>query len=202
MIATSLHCRQTVARQALRRRYPTDMSTVLSKRFTQTQPTTWTDGPMPIPRTFTFLGITSLLWCLFLIVSMDAAQREVLSLGGTWQIAEGSLEEIPTTFDHSVPVPGLVDMATPAFAEVGVLGSKLREAFWYKRTFQVDKPISAVAQLKVHNALFGIKIILNGVNLGDYPETFTPHCKEVFPQDIYGLKSLINCSDMRLKIYE
>ena len=44
-----------------------------------------------------------------------AAERKTISLDGTWQIAEGSMDEMPKQFDRSVPVPGLVDMATPPF---------------------------------------------------------------------------------------
>jgi hypothetical protein len=99
--------------------------------------------------------------------------RRVIPLGGTWEIAEGPMETGPNRFDHKVPVPGLVDMAKPGFAEVGVK-SKLREAFWYHRTFRVEGPIPAVAVLKVHKAMFGTRVFLNGKLLGDQPHSFTP----------------------------
>ena len=41
------------------------------------------------------------------------------------------MEQVPTSFEHRVPVPGLVDMAVPAFEEVGKK-SKRRQAFWYR----------------------------------------------------------------------
>ena len=68
-----------------------------------------------------------------------AGPRRVVSLDGTWQAAEGSLDKQPAKFDRTVPVPGLVDMAEPAFREVG-RRSPLRQAFWYRRTFRVDGP--------------------------------------------------------------
>ena len=117
--------------------------------------------------------------------------RRIVSLDGTWEIAEGSMAKMPAAFDRTVPVPGLVDMATPAFADVGVIGTKLREAFWYKRTFQIDQPIPAVAQLKVHKAMFGIKIILNGVDLGEYPGTFTPNYADVKPLLKQGANNIL-----------
>jgi len=64
------------------------------------------------------------------------------------------METSPDGYEHKVPVPGLVDMAQPGFAEVDVK-SKLREAFWYRRTFRVEGSIPAVAVLKVHKAMFG-----------------------------------------------
>ncbi len=36
-----------------------------------------------------------------------------------------------------MPVPGLVDLATPAFSEVGKVGAQ-HTAFWYRRTFRID----------------------------------------------------------------
>ena len=58
---------------------------------------------------------------------------------------------VPAEFDPPVPVPGLVDEARPAFAEVGQKSAK-REAFWYRRTFRVKGEVPAVAMLKLHKA--------------------------------------------------
>ena len=101
--------------------------------------------------------------------------RMVVSLDGTWQIAEGSMAEMPKTFAHTVPVPGLADMASPAFEGVGVKDSDpRREAFWYRRTFTVDGPLHAVAMLKIHKACYGTRAYLNGQLLGDHVGCFTP----------------------------
>ena len=99
--------------------------------------------------------------------------RRIVSLDGTWQIAEGKMEQPPAAFDRTVPVPGLVDMALPAFEEVGVKSAR-REAFWYRRTFNLDTPIPAVAVLKIHKAMFTSRVYLNGKLLGDQPHSFTP----------------------------
>ena len=45
--------------------------------------------------------------------------RRVVCLDGDWQIAQGPTDQVPASFGHHVPVPGLVDMARPAFADVG-----------------------------------------------------------------------------------
>jgi len=52
---------------------------------------------------------------LSLMAEAGASPRTVLSLDGTWQIAEGNMESVPASFDHNVPVPGLVTLAQPAF---------------------------------------------------------------------------------------
>jgi len=52
--------------------------------------------------------------------------RRTISLNGTWEIAEGAMDKPPAAFDRKIPVPGLVDMASPAFVDVG-LKSDMRE---------------------------------------------------------------------------
>ncbi|MCX6917056.1 MAG: hypothetical protein NT167_29135, partial [Verrucomicrobia bacterium] len=83
------------------------------------------------------------------------------------------MEAAPTRFEHGVPVPGLLDEARPAFAEVG-LKSARREAFWYRRTFRVKGEVPAVALLKLHKAAYGSRVLLNGVLLGEHLPSFTP----------------------------
>jgi len=101
------------------------------------------------------------------------APRKVISLDGTWQIAEGGMEAAPKEFPHTVVVPGLADLAKPTFAEVGKK-SKLREAFWYRRTLKLDGPVPEVATLKVHKARYGTKVFLNGELVGEHLPCFTP----------------------------
>ena len=90
-----------------------------------------------------------------------------------WEIAEGSMDAAPAQFEHRVPVPGLVDEARPAFAEVGQKSPR-REAFWYRRTFRVKGEVPAVAMLKLHKAAYGSRVFLNGVLLGEHLPSFTP----------------------------
>lgn len=99
--------------------------------------------------------------------------RRTIPLDGTWEIAEGSMDRVPDRFERKIPVPGLADMAQPPFEEVGVKSAK-REAFWYRRTFRVEGPIPATAVLKVHKAMFGSRVVLNGKVLGDRLPSFTP----------------------------
>ncbi len=99
--------------------------------------------------------------------------RQTLPLDGTWQLAEGTMDVRPKSFDHQVAVPGLVSMAQPVFEDVGVQSVR-REAFWYRRTFRYDGVIPAVALLKVHKAMFGTQVLLNGQTLGEHIPCFTP----------------------------
>ena len=104
----------------------------------------------------------------------DASEpRRIITLDGTWQVEQGGMESPPEVFSHTVAVPGLLDMAQPAFAEVGRKSAE-RAAFWYRRTFRLDGPLPAVAVLKVSKAMFGSRAILNGTLLGDHPGSFAP----------------------------
>jgi beta-galactosidase len=112
-----------------------------------------------------------------------APLRQTLSLDGTWQVAEGKMDVVPSDFAHAVPVPGLVDMAEPPFVEPGpkvadrnqvAQKDPRRDAFWYRRTFTVHEPIPAVAALKIGKAMFGTRVFLNGKLLGDHAPCFTP----------------------------
>jgi beta-galactosidase len=114
----------------------------------------------------------------------DNSARRTQSLDGTWQIAEGRMDQAPSSFDRTVPVPGLASQAAPAFASPPgppvadrrqvPQKDPARDAFWYRRTFTLGQPVPAVARLKVGKAMFGTKVILNGVDLGTHAPCFTP----------------------------
>ena len=94
--------------------------------------------------------------------------RRIVSLDGDWEVAEGKMDQVPASFERTVPVPGLVSLAAPAFADPP--GPKVaerhkvpqkdpkRDAFWYRRTFQFEQPVPAVALIKVHKAMFGTRV--------------------------------------------
>ncbi len=127
------------------------------------------------------------VWSIVLIllfgaeIAMSAERpspRRIISLDGTWEIAQGGMDSVPQEFQHKVPVPGLVDMAEPAFEEVGKKSEK-RQAFWYRRMFTVEGRIPAVAILKIHKAKFGTKVWLNGEVVGEHLPCFTPALLDV-----------------------
>ncbi|MCX6896511.1 MAG: hypothetical protein NTZ16_13635 [Verrucomicrobia bacterium] len=143
---------------------------------------------------FSILGIFAAL-CLSpaTVRAADAPLRQVISLDGTWQIAEGNLTNLPAAFDHTVPVPGLLDMASPPFEAPGSSiefknrskpsrpADPRREAFWYRRTFRIAGPIPAVALLKVTKACYTTKVFVNGQTVGEHAPNFTPGWFDVLP---------------------
>ncbi|MFF0400151.1 glycoside hydrolase family 2 TIM barrel-domain containing protein [Streptomyces sp. NPDC005248] len=98
--------------------------------------------------------------------------RSIINLDGVWSAAEGNLKETPADFAHSVPVPGLLDMASPAFAEIG-LQSSLREAFWVRREFELDREPAPLNLLRIGKARYGTKVILNGTEIGEHRPNHT-----------------------------
>ena len=118
-----------------------------------------------------------------LVNAATPPSRHTLSLDGQWQIAEGSLDREPVSFNRTVPVPGLVSLAQPAFTDPGA-GVKdrhdveqkdpRRDAYWYRRTFRLNEAIPVVATLKIGKAMFGTRVILNGKTIGDHTPSFTP----------------------------
>jgi len=144
--------------------------------------------------------VTRIALAFLLVAALARAEaaepRRVLSLDGQWQVAEGSMKAIPAKYEHMVPVPGLADMATPAFEAVGQcvsrnfdgsqftvpdpesngekMSSHYREAFWYRRLFTLDGPVPAVALLKLNKAKYGVKVFINGKAAGEHLPCFTP----------------------------
>lgn len=129
-----------------------------------------------------------------------AGQRQTLSLDGSWGIADSkAAADVPARFDHTIPVPGLANLARPSFAGVDAFYSREhlanriraglapedwltnywtgkveqdRNYFWYRKTFRAPAA-RAVALLKINKAQFGTAVWLNGVPLGEYAGCFT-----------------------------
>ena len=119
-------------------------------------------------------------------------ERQTLALDGEWDIAQGGRETPPAQFTAKVPVPGLVDMAQPIFTDVGVKSAQ-RDAFWYRKKFHIDRPVPAVAILRIAKAFFGTKVYLNGVVLGEHLPLFTPGYFDV-QKNLLALEKKTNCS--------
>ncbi len=137
---------------------------------------------------------------IFLFAATAAlAQRVTVPLDGTWQIEDSvSPTDMPASYTHRVPVPGLAHLATPAFPKVDEFDSREllsnakysknppedanlpaigiskqeRNYFWYRRTFRAPAP-HQVAILKVNKAQFSTAVWLNGQKLGEHEFCFS-----------------------------
>lgn len=124
-----------------------------------------------------------LLLILILTGCNPVSRRNIISLNGEWKIEEGSMDNMPETFGHTVMVPGLVSLAIPEFVNAGpkvkdrrsiIQKDTLREAFWYYKTFSIPGSIPEIARLKVSKAMFGTHVYLNGKEIGGHLPCFTP----------------------------
>jgi hypothetical protein len=128
------------------------------------------------------------------------ADRVTVPLDGTWQIEDGvEPDAVPSSFTHNVPVPGLANLASPAFPDVDLfdsrelIGNRVRQGlspkstpipagvgiprqkrnyFWYSRTFRTPEK-KQVAIIKINKAQFGTAVWLNGNKIGEHMSCFT-----------------------------
>jgi len=102
--------------------------------------------------------------------------RTTISMNGTWQITESvASNDIPTAFDHTVVVPGLVNRSKPAFPDVDLFAS--RE---YLRRFGRSYPWGGSEILKHDAPLPVIGISLQKRNYFWYHKSFkAPARREV-----------------------
>lgn len=106
-------------------------------------------------------------------VGIDEGRKNI-SLDGTWDIAESlSPDKLPYNFVRKIPVPGLVDMASPMFDSTGVKSSK-RNYYWYGRFFTINDPTPSVVLLKINKAIYGTAVYINGKEVGSNFFCFTP----------------------------
>ena len=125
--------------------------------------------------------------------------RLIVSLDGRWQIADSlAADDIPQAFEHTGPVPGMANLATPPFPDVDAYLSaesildrrdfkmqpeseiaqlvpgprQKRNYFWYQKTFKVPSK-KEVAILKINKAQFSTAVWLNGKKIGDHYSCFT-----------------------------
>lgn len=135
----------------------------------------------------------------FDLAEIRGAERTVISLNGDWQIEDSiSAGDIPASWTHTAPVPGLANLARPAFPDVDAFDSKEvlwnrfrkgkvpesalvdgpgvphqnRNYFWYQKTFRVPAQ-RQTAILKINKAQFGAAVWLNGKTIGEHLPCFT-----------------------------
>jgi len=110
----------------------------------------------------------------------ETGTRSEISLDGDWEIAESLAESPPGEFTARVPVPGLADMANPAFVEVGTEKSEEhRRFFWYRRTFRLEANPPPVVRLRIRKAMFTTAVFVNGQQAGEHAGCFTPAVMDI-----------------------
>jgi len=146
------------------------------------------------------LAVVVVLCGLLCSGNASAGGRQTVSLDGRWQIEESKLGDVmPMEYEHTVSVPGLANLARPAFKGVDQFISREnmarrityklvpedwlqkywvgkadqdRNTFWYRRSFRAPKE-RAAALLRVNKAQFGTVVWLNGRKVGEYAGCFS-----------------------------
>ena len=97
--------------------------------------------------------------------------RQTISLNGLWKCAVGKYDDTvaPTSFDATIPVPGLWDMASKN------LGDYSDCSLWYKKTLVFNNriPKGKKVVLHINKAYYGRTIFVNNRLAGEYPYNFT-----------------------------
>lgn len=120
---------------------------------------------------------------LILVVTMLCSQmmfaqnENRIYLNGVVPFEQTKTAIPPNTFSRTIPVPGLIDMATPQIEQYEDYFSGTHEPrySWYKFTFKVPK--SQRGKTTILTALksrFNTQILLNGMDLGTYMQNNTP----------------------------
>ncbi len=141
------------------------------------------------------------------------ADRTVLSLDGKWRVADSiTAYPVPSEFGHTAPVPGLVNLARPAFPAVDAfysreqLANRIRSGlspqgwltnywkgkvdqdrnfFWYQKVFRA--PVGTKnAILRINKAQFGTAVWLNGKLLGENAACFSASHFDLSPAILWG----------------
>lgn len=99
------------------------------------------------------------------------SKRMPHSLNGEWQLATSqSIDDVPTAFEASIPVPGLVDLARPE-ADTVITSDLI---YWYSREFKTEDRPFGICRLKINKAKYHTRIFLNDHFVGENPYSFTP----------------------------
>ena len=90
------------------------------------------------------------------------------------------MDRMPAAFDRTVPVPGLIDLAQPPFADVGTPKSNDASTGVLVSPHVSDRRQRAGGRkLKIHKACYGTAVYLNGRFAGEHLPCFTPFTLDV-----------------------
>lgn len=97
--------------------------------------------------------------------------RKQISLNGEWEITKtSSFENMPTSFESKIPVPGLVDLAKPA---LDVNRNYDSGVYWHRTSFTIDEEYPELVKLYVGKAKYRAKVYLNDQYIGEQLYAFT-----------------------------
>lgn len=128
---------------------------------------------------------------LFSAFRPGEGDRREITLNGRWKIAKtASINEIPVAYNADVPVPGLVDMASPKIDNQDT--AYFNSVYWYKRSFRMDDIRPGLIVLKINKARYHTRVFVNGKFAGENTRNFTP--------SLFNIKPFLNKGENELVI--
>lgn len=139
-------------------------------------------------RTFIFLFL-----CIpFLAFSAIADDRTVINLNGTWQFDQTTTAFPPAKFTRTIPVPGLVHLATPKIDDYDKFFKKAEKVeakdqhnlykidytprySWYRKSVFVPKELEGKEGLiTIKKSQYVTQVYVNGTDMGTSMACYTP----------------------------
>ncbi len=94
--------------------------------------------------------------------------RNTFSLNGTWELQPATVDTVPNSFLHTIPVPSVVDISRPPY--------EWRKAsyHWHKIKFSIDGMNSSqYVFLRIGQSQYGTRVVLNGSIVGESISCYT-----------------------------
>jgi len=138
------------------------------------------------------LAIYCLFYLPFLCFGQTNNNRTVIDLNGTWQFDQTTTAFPPVQFTRTIPVPGLVHLATPAivdydkfFKQPGKVEAKEQHNLydidytprysWYKKKVVIPKNLEGKeATITIKKSQYVTQVFVNGIDMGTSMACYTP----------------------------
>lgn len=139
------------------------------------------------------LPLIYFLTVFFYFSALANPPRTTINLNGTWDFEQTKLSIHPSKFTRKIPVPGLVHLALPRIDEYDKFFRRPDKAIdggwerdilkmdytprysWYRKVITVDKELTGLeAVLTIKKSQYVTQVFVNGIDLGNYMECYTP----------------------------
>lgn len=126
------------------------------------------------------------------ITALAAPPRTTISLNGTWEFEQTTTAFPPPRFSRTIPVPGLVHLATPRIEDYDkffkrpataahnrvrpILATDYTPRYsWYRKKLVIPKERQGQeAVLTINKSQYVTQVYVNGIDLGSFMECYTP----------------------------
>lgn len=129
---------------------------------------------------------------LIMLALQVSAQRTVVDLNGIWQFDRTEKAFPPKNFRRTIPVPGLIHLATPKIDDYSIWFKKPEKVIakqthsvydinyvpkynWYRKLVLIDKKHEgAKVLLRIKKSQYVTQVYINGIDMGTSMECYTP----------------------------